>query len=69
MGARTVRQLRGILEEAFSAFTSRRIILMDGMDIMDMLERDLHLDEVIREKIRHAVERKEPLARTRQLFP
>lgn len=59
----------GFSEEAFSAFSSRQIILMDGMDIMDTLDRNLHLDEVIREKIRHAVERKEPLARTRQLFP
>lgn len=59
----------GFTEPAFSAFTSRQIILMDGMDILDTLDRGLHLDDVIREKVRHAVERKEPFARTRLLFP
>ncbi|WP_415182193.1 restriction endonuclease [Phaeovulum sp.] len=58
----------GFSTQAFSAFTSRQIILMDGMDIIDTLDRDLHLDEVLREKIRHLVERKEPLVPTRQLF-
>lgn len=59
----------GFTEPAFTAFTSRQVILMDGMDILDTLDRGLHLDDVIREKIRHAVERKEPFARTRLLFP
>ena len=59
----------GFSDDAFAAFSSRQIILMDGMDIMDILSRGLHLDKVIREKLRHAVERKKPFARTRELFP
>ncbi|MGC8202041.1 restriction endonuclease [Aliiroseovarius sp. PTFE2010] len=59
---------KGFSSDAFDAFTSRQIILMDGMDIMDTLGRELHLDEVIRAKLRHSVERKEPFARTRTLF-
>ena len=59
----------GFSLEAFDAFTSRQVILMDGMDIMDTLDRGLHLDEVIRAKLRHSVERKESFSRTRVLFP
>lgn len=59
----------GFTDPAFSAFTSRQIILMDGMDIMDTLDRGLQLDQVIRAKLRHAVEHKEPFARTKILFP
>jgi hypothetical protein len=58
----------GFTDPAFSAFTSRQLILMDGMDIMDTLDRGLHLDEVIRAKLRHAVEHKAPFAQTRTLF-
>jgi len=60
---------QGFSREPFDAFTSRQVILMDGMDIMDTLDRGLHLDEVLRAKLRHSVERKEPFSRTRVLFP
>ena len=59
----------GFTKPAFEAFTSRQVILMDGLDIMDTLDRELHLDEVLRAKLRHAVERKEPFAQARTLFP
>tara|TARA_R110000868_G_C10811481_1_gene757887 strand:- start:189 stop:1061 length:873 start_codon:yes stop_codon:yes gene_type:complete len=58
----------GFSEPSCSAFTSRQVILMDGTDILDTLSR-LHLDEVLRAKVRHVVERKAPLARTTVLFP
>jgi hypothetical protein len=59
---------QGFSRDALDAFTARQIILMDGMDIMDTLDRGLHLDDVIRAKLRHSVERKDPFARTRTLF-
>lgn len=59
----------GFTKASFDAFTSRRVILMDGLDILDTIQRDLHLDEVLRSKLRHFVERKEPFGATRALFP
>lgn len=58
----------GFSSEAFDAFTSKQIILMDGLDIHDTLNMGLHLDDVIDAKLRHAVERKSPFARARELL-
>ncbi|TAV98445.1 hypothetical protein ELI24_08640 [Rhizobium ruizarguesonis] len=51
-----------------AAFTSRRIILMDGQDIYIALHRRLKPDLVIREKARAASERKNPFAKVLELF-
>lgn len=52
-----------------AAFTSRRIILMDGQDIYIALNRSLDPGVVIREKARAASERKNPFAKVLELFP
>jgi hypothetical protein len=52
-----------------TAFTSRRIILMDGQDIYIALNRKLDPGLVIREKARAASERKNPFAKVLELFP
>jgi hypothetical protein len=52
-----------------SAFTSRRVILMDGQDIYIALNRRLDPGIVIREKARAASERKNAFAKVLELFP
>ena len=52
-----------------AAFTSRRVILMDGQDIYIALNRRLDPGIVIREKARAASERKNPFAKVLELFP
>jgi hypothetical protein len=59
----------GFSNEAPHAFTSRRIILMDGTDIIQMLLRPLSLVDVISAKLRHASERKDPYGKVSDLFP
>jgi Restriction endonuclease len=59
----------GFSDQAPDAFTSRRIILMDGTDIMQVLMRSLSLVDVICEKLRHAAERKDPYGKVAELFP
>ncbi|RVI97660.1 DUF3644 domain-containing protein [Sinorhizobium meliloti] len=51
-----------------AAFTSRRIILMDGQDIYIALNRRLDPGLVICEKARAASERKNPFAKVLELF-
>lgn len=59
----------GYSDQAFAAFSSRDLLLMDGADIVDILQRNLAFDTVIRAKLRHAVEHKAPFVRTTRLFP
>ena len=59
----------GFSSDLTHAFTPRQVLLMDGMDVIDLLSRDLDLDAVLRAKGRHAVERKAAFASTRTLFP
>lgn len=59
----------GFSDQAPEAFTSRRIILMDGTDIMQVLMRSLSLVDVIGAKLRHAVERRDPYGKVVELFP
>jgi Restriction endonuclease len=59
----------GFSDQSFSAFTARRIILMDGMDIFLALRRNLNLGLIIEEKARSAVEKKQPFAKVADLFP
>lgn len=55
--------------ESFDAFTARRLIMMDGADIYHALNRRLDLGEVVRKKVRHHSERRQPFARVTDLFP
>ncbi|MEO9611548.1 MAG: restriction endonuclease [Nitratireductor sp.] len=59
----------GFTDGALEAFTARRIILADGMDIFDALKRRLSVLDIITAKARHASEYRNPFARVRVLFP
>lgn len=59
----------GFTDGALEAFTARRIILADGMDIFDALQRRLSVPEIIAAKARYASEYRYPFARVRTLFP
>lgn len=59
----------GFTDVGLDAFTAKKIILSDGMDIFDALSRRLSLPEIISAKIRHASEYRKPFERVRNLFP
>lgn len=59
----------GFTEVGLQAFTARRIILADGMDIYEALARRLSIPDIIAAKIRHASECRNPFERVRNLFP
>ncbi len=59
----------GFTDGALEAFTARRIILADGMDIFDALKRRISVPDIITAKARHASEYRDPFARVRILFP
>lgn len=59
----------GFSDPSADAFTARRLIMMDGADIYHALNRRLDLGEVIRRKVRHHSERRQPFARVTDLFP
>ncbi|BAV48072.1 Uncharacterized protein MLTONO_3169 [Mesorhizobium loti] len=59
----------GYTDVGLQAFTARKIILADGMDIYDALARRLSIPDVIAAKIRHASEYRNPFERVRNLFP
>jgi len=59
----------GFTEVGLQAFTARRIILADGMDIYDALARRLSIPDIITAKVRHASEYRNPFERVRTLFP
>ena len=59
----------GFTDGALVAFTARRIILADGMDIFDALKRRISVPDIITAKARYASEYRDPFARVRALFP
>jgi Restriction endonuclease len=59
----------GFTAPSLRDFTAKRILLMDGMDIMDALSWRLSLDEMIAAKLRIAIEERRPFVRVRELFP
>nr|WP_246811778.1 hypothetical protein [Ensifer sp. ENS11] len=59
----------GFTPDGLAAFTARRVIMMDGLDIHDVLSRRLSLDEVIAAKVRRASEERKPFIRVREFFP
>lgn len=58
----------GYSGESFDSFTARRLIMMDGADIFHALNKQLDLGEVVRRKVRHHSERRQPFARVTDLF-
>jgi len=59
----------GFSEEGLLAFSARRIILMDGLDIHDALQRNISISDVLSEKVRRSVEFKKAFVRVRDIFP
>lgn len=59
----------GFTEVGLQAFTARKIILADGMDIYDALARRLSVPDIIAAKVRHSSEYRNPFERVRSLFP
>lgn len=59
----------GFTDVGLDAFTAKKIILADGMDIFDALSRRLSLPDIISAKIRYASEYRKPFERVRNLFP
>jgi len=59
----------GYSDQSFDAFTAKRLIMMDGRDIYHAVNRRLDLGEVIRRKVRHHSENRQPFAKVTDLFP
>lgn len=47
----------------------KRVICMDGLDLYEMLDRELPLTQVLERKVRRAAETGSPFVRVRDLFP
>lgn len=59
----------GFSDDGLTDFTARRIILIDGMDLMDAMSRRIPLPDIFAAKMRYSAERKKPFASVRVLFP
>ncbi|MBN9685914.1 MULTISPECIES: restriction endonuclease [unclassified Corallococcus] len=60
----------GFTEDGLHAFgRGKRVICMDGLDLWDALSREIPMNHVLEQKVRHAAEKGEPFARVRDLFP
>lgn len=59
----------GFTEVGLQAFTAKRIILADGMDILDALTRRISVADIVAAKVRYAAEFQKPYAPVRDLFP
>lgn len=60
----------GFSEDGLVAFgRGKRVICMDGLDLYDMLDREIPLNQVLERKVRRAAETGMPFLRIRDLFP
>ena len=60
----------GFTDDGLAAFgRGKRVICMDGLDIYDMLDREIALTLVLERKVRRAAETGLPFIRVRELFP
>ena len=60
----------GFSEDGLHAFgRGKRVIRMDGLDIYEMLSRELPLAHVLEKKVRRAAETGSAFVRLRDLFP
>lgn len=60
----------GFTEDGLAAFgRGKRVICMDGLDLYEMLDRELPLNQVLERKVRRAAETGAPFIRVRDLFP
>ena len=59
----------GFTEDGLAAFgRGKRVICMDGLDLYEMLDREIAFTEVLERKIRRAAETGAPFVRVRDLF-
>lgn len=60
----------GFTDDGLVAFgRGKRVICMDGLDLYEMLDREIPLNQVLERKIRRAAETGSPFVRVRDLFP
>jgi hypothetical protein len=60
----------GFTEDGLTAFgRGKRVICMDGLDLYEMLDREIPLNQVLERKVRRAAETGSPFIRVRDLFP
>lgn len=60
----------GFTDDGLVAFgRGKRVICMDGLDLYEMLDRELPLTQVLERKVRRAAETGAPFVRVRDLFP
>lgn len=60
----------GFTDDGLAAFgRGKRVICMDGLDLYEMLEREIPLTQVLERKVRWAAETGSPFVRVRNLFP
>src|SRR5690606_20880485 len=60
----------GFSEDGLAAFgRGKRVICMDGLDLYDLLDREIPLNQVLERKVRRAAETGTPFLRVRDLFP
>jgi len=60
----------GFTDDGLTAFgRGKRVVCMDGLDLYEMLDRELPLDHALDRKVRRAAETGIPFARISDLFP
>lgn len=60
----------GFTEDGLAAFgRGKRVICVDGLDLYEMLDREIPLTRVLERKVRRAAETGSPFIRVRDLFP
>lgn len=60
----------GFTDDGLAAFgRGKRVICMDGLDLYEILEREIPLTQVLERKVRRAAETGSPFVRVRDLFP
>ena len=60
----------GFTDDGLVAFgRGKRVICMDGLDLYEMLDREIPLNQVLERKVRRAAETGSPFVRVRDLFP
>jgi hypothetical protein len=60
----------GFTDDGLVAFgRGKRVICMDGLDLYEMLDREIALNQILERKVRRAAETGSPFVRVRDLFP
>jgi hypothetical protein len=60
----------GFTEDGLAAFgRGKRLVCVDGLDLYDIMNREIPLGEALERKVRSAAETGHPFARIRDLFP